>query len=347
MLALYFVGLGLSGVKGLSLEGSEALRACRVVYLERYTNPSAPSAKELEYALGRGVVEASRELVEDGRLILREAREGGVALVSSGDPMVATTHQELRIRAARDGIATHIIHSASIASAIAGEIGLHHYKFGKTITVTSSTQALNSVLDTVYSNLLKGLHTLLLLEYSSNSALRPGEALKRLVEADEALGMGVFSQRLFVVVAARVCQEDQFVKAGLLGELAGEDYGSPPYSIVVPGRLHFTEAEALETLLHARVEEADNTLLVKSRARVMVPRYVEKTNLALRRVRAMLSGRKDTSRLNDLLENVECYASDAMRFINEGKEELAVLSIGYAEGLLDSLRLLGLVEVPW
>jgi len=30
--------------------------------------------------------------------------------------------------------------------------------------------------------------------------------------------------------------------------------------------------------------------------------------------------------------------SDSVRFLNQGRAELAILSIGYAEGLLDALR---------
>jgi diphthine synthase len=39
-----------------------------------------------------------------------------------------------------------------------------------------------------------------------------------------------------------------------------------------------------------------------------------------------------------VLENAEYYLQDAEKFSREGKFELAVLSIGYAEGLIDALR---------
>jgi hypothetical protein len=40
----------------------------------------------------------------------------------------------------------------------------------------------------------------------------------------------------------------------------------------------------------------------------------------------------------ETLENAECYIADAEGFLRQGKFELAVLSIGYAEGLIDALR---------
>ena len=344
---LYFVGLGLSGVESITLEALKALKSCKTVYLERYTNPSTPSAKELAEFLGRDVQEVSRELVEDGRKILREAKETDVALACSGDPMVATTHQELRIRAVKEGIDTKIIHGTSIVGCIAGELGLHQYKFGKIVTVTASTPTLNTVLDTVYWNLLRGLHTLLLLEWQPKRTLTPNEALKMLLNADKEMMLGIFNPNLFVAVVARLCQRNQLIKVGQLKDLLHLDYGEPPYSIVVPADLHFTEAEAIETLFKIECSNISNTQYAKSKANVLVPRYVEKTRAALKRVREMLAKKELKLNTTDLLENVDCYSSDAQHFLNEGKPELAILSIGYAEGLLDSLRFLGLVEVPW
>jgi diphthine synthase len=40
----------------------------------------------------------------------------------------------------------------------------------------------------------------------------------------------------------------------------------------------------------------------------------------------------------ETLENAECYVADSEQFLRQGKFELAVLSIGYAEGLIDALR---------
>jgi hypothetical protein len=42
----------------------------------------------------------------------------------------------------------------------------------------------------------------------------------------------------------------------------------------------------------------------------------------------------------EILANAECYIDDAERFLLQGKPELAVLSIGYAEGLIDATRVM-------
>ena len=49
---------------------------------------------------------------------------------------------------------------------------------------------------------------------------------------------------------------------------------------------------------------------------------------------------KSGNKLNtEILDNAECYIDDAERFLRQGKPELAILSIGYAEGLIDAMRL--------
>ncbi|MGC1262948.1 MAG: DUF357 domain-containing protein, partial [Nitrososphaeraceae archaeon] len=40
----------------------------------------------------------------------------------------------------------------------------------------------------------------------------------------------------------------------------------------------------------------------------------------------------------ELLENAEYYLDDAVQFLRQGRMELAVLSVGYADGLVDSLK---------
>jgi diphthine synthase len=40
-----------------------------------------------------------------------------------------------------------------------------------------------------------------------------------------------------------------------------------------------------------------------------------------------------------ILENAELYIEQAEIFLDEGRDENAILSIGYADGLVDALRL--------
>jgi diphthine synthase len=40
-----------------------------------------------------------------------------------------------------------------------------------------------------------------------------------------------------------------------------------------------------------------------------------------------------------ILENANLYIQDAEKFLEDGQDEVAILSIGYADGLVDALRL--------
>ena len=47
----------------------------------------------------------------------------------------------------------------------------------------------------------------------------------------------------------------------------------------------------------------------------------------------------DPDRYRTILENALLYVRDAERALEEGHDEVAVLSIGYADGLVDALRM--------
>ena len=122
--------------------------------------------------------------------------------------------------------------------------------------------------------------------------------------------------------------------------------------MVIPGRLHFTEMEALGAIVSRDPSWfTDNSETIERISRRMLDRYSKKTMDALQRARSSASmltpDKRSAASFDEVFENVECYVQDAIRFINEGKEELAVLSIGYAEGLLDSLRFSRLLEFEW
>ncbi|MHA2051840.1 MAG: DUF357 domain-containing protein, partial [Promethearchaeota archaeon] len=75
-------------------------------------------------------------------------------------------------------------------------------------------------------------------------------------------------------------------------------------------------------------------------------KYVKNARDALSKARSK-GEQEGKIHLENLFENVDCYLSDAERFLNQGKYELAILSIGYAEGLLDALRFIGELEIRW
>ncbi|HZW85535.1 MAG TPA: diphthine synthase, partial [Nitrososphaerales archaeon] len=278
MSSLTFVGLGL-GPRGLTLEGVEAIRRADAFYLEYYTTPHEPALlKELHSATGKHPTVVDREFVEDGRKILEEAMGKEVVLAVLGDPMIATTHGELRARAIMAGIATRIVHAATIASAAASASGLHYYKFSRTVTVTrESAGRLGQAYHILHQNLLEGAHTLLLLEYDldSGEGVSPGEAMQGLLLAEGNFKRGVVGGGTFALVLSRLGREDSSMTAGTFEELGGKEYGEPPHCVLVPGKMHFAEEEAVAAIFGVDQKKVKgNSDGVKRTAQTLVPKYV-------------------------------------------------------------------------
>jgi len=249
---IYFIGLGLFDEKDISLKGLEAVRSCERVFAEFYTAFLAGTSKEkLESLYGKNIKILSREEVETGNEIIESAKSCNVAFLTAGDAMTATTHQEIRLRAFDLGIETEIVHGASIVTSASGLLGLQHYKFGKTTTIPFKQKGYfpTSPYDAIRDNLKIGLHTLVLLDIqvSKDSAryLSANEGLRYLLEIEESKKEGVAAKDRLVCVVSRAGSRMPLVKAGRLGEMIEEDFGQPLHSIVVPGKLHFLEAESL------------------------------------------------------------------------------------------------------
>lgn len=343
---LTFVGLGL-GAKGVPVEGVDAMKESDILYLEYYTTPhEATLLKELQWTTGKELTVVDRGFVEDGKKILFDAQRSKVVLAVAGDPMIATTHNDLRVRAIRLGVETVVVHAATIASSAASVSGLHYYKFGGTITVTrGNVGTMQQVYHILHRNLLWGMHTLLLLEVDvdAGEGVSPESAMQGLLEAEKNFKREVVSGDTFALTLSRVGRADFAAKAGRLAELAMMDFGEQPHCLIIPGKLHFTEVEAISAVFSISDGEIrDNAKNSRRTAEVLIPRYAEKTRRALESVKGRLGKEYES-----LLENVQSYTADAERFLVSGEDELAMLNIGYAEGLLDALALTGKIKLDW
>lgn len=336
---LWFVGLGVSGFGHVSPAALDVMRRADAVYLEQFTSPVPDSDVEAIRRAAGGLRLAKRWQVEDGSEILGAAKDGEAALLSYGDPYIATTHIELRTRAAEQGIETGTIHAASALTAIVGECGLHFYKVGRVATVMGG-ESLATPYRAVCENMSAGCHTVLLLEYDQDggSFLRPGDALAGLLAAEEGEKRGAVLPSTYCIVASRVGSADQDIVSGRISSLAGGDYGPPPHTVIVPGPLHFTEGDALAA---GRCLDAPEGNALEGVPARMIAKYVPMVREALREVAPLYSGRKE---YEAVLENAELYIRDAEKFLEEGRGEVAVLSIGYADGLVDALRMAGGME---
>jgi len=341
---LWFVGTGINGHRGLSLAAVDVLKKCDTIYVERFTSALSDSDLEgLSSILGMEVRPVQRWFVEDGREILDAARTREVALVTYGDPLIATTHSELRSRAARSSVKTAVLHAASGIASIMGETGLHVYKFGRMVTMMSEPQSALSVYNTIFENLLAGSHTLILTEYSHDESsesffLDPALVFKMLLDVEHDQKYQIFSDGTFAVVASRVGMADQKITSGKVGSLGKIDFGAGPHSVIVTGSLHFTETEAIAAMTENIDDPVDNSQNTKRISAQMVERYAPKAKQAVQQMRDIVRQDGGSKGMFEVLDNAEYYIADAERFLRQTKFELAVLSIGYAEGLVDALR---------
>lgn len=263
---LLFVGLGLYDEKDISLKGLEAVRAADVVYAEFYTSRlMGTSLEKLQDLYGRDVRILSRHDVEVDPAFLEEARDTDVAFLVGGDPMVSTTHLDLRLRALEMGIETKVIHSSSIVTAVAGLTGLQNYRFGRSTTIPFpySARGKRIVPETPYlvlkENLARNLHTMLFLDIQDERYMTVNEGAKLLLEMEKNANEETLQGQIGIGIA-RAGSDDAVVKADLLDNLSNQDFGVPLHIMVVPAKLHFMEAKAVVALAGAPaevVEEAE------------------------------------------------------------------------------------------
>jgi diphthine synthase len=256
---LKFIGLGLHDEKDMSLRAVDEARSCDVVFAEFYTAvPAGATTGKLETVIGRSITVLGREEVEKGDRILEAARCSDACLLVVGDPFSATTHVELRIRARKQGIPVSIVHGASALTAVPGLLGLQHYKFGRTTTLPFPDKGYfpESPYDMIRENSARGLHTLVLLDIQADRGrlMTASDGFEVLSELERRRKGGILGPEALVCAVARAGSPSPVIRAGRLAALANEDFGPPHHSIVVPGKLHFMEAEALVELAGAPAE---------------------------------------------------------------------------------------------
>ncbi|MFB3765560.1 MAG: diphthine synthase [Methanotrichaceae archaeon] len=259
---LTFVGLGLYDKLDISIKGLEAVKKADLIYAEFYTSRlMGASAKDLERFYDRKIQLLSRTDVEVDPSWLALAREKDVVLLVGGDPMVSTTHLDLRLRAIELGINTRVIHSSSIVTAVSGLTGLQNYRFGRSTTipfpyVSHGKRILPETPHIVLKeNLGRNLHTMLFLDIQDEKSryMTVNIGVELLLEIDA--GKNLLEKQIGVGIA-RAGSDNAVVKADVLANLKDFDFGGPLHILIVPAKLHFMEAKALVALAGAPVDIA-------------------------------------------------------------------------------------------
>ncbi|MEK6907392.1 MAG: diphthine synthase [Nanoarchaeota archaeon] len=233
---LYLIGLGLDS-KDISLNALEAIKKCKKVYLESYTSFGF-TVKEIEKIIKRKIIVAERELIENNSdNILKEAKKQDIGILVYGDPLFATTHINYLIDAKKDNIKFKIIHSSSILNAIA-ETGLSLYNFGKTTSIPFNNESIITPVNVIKDNLKLGLHTLILLDLDPKN--------KRFLTISHALEyLSRNNINLDCIACSALGTSKQEIRYGSIEKLKKLKFNKYPQCLIIPGKLHFIEEEAL------------------------------------------------------------------------------------------------------
>jgi diphthine synthase len=243
---LTFVGLGLYDAKDISEKGLECIRNADHIFLDIYTSRlMGASYRDLEKSYGKSLHLLGREDVEQkpDELLIR-AETDRVVFLCAGDPMISTTHADLRMRAAERGITTSIIHAASISSAVCGLSGLQNYRFGKpcSIPFPQKNWFPTTSIDVIKLNLSLRLHTLVYLDIQD-------ERYMTIHEGIDLLEQMAAEKEIFIplyVGIARAGSDTPAVRAGTAEALKLIDFGPPLHILIVPAELHDMERSYLE-----------------------------------------------------------------------------------------------------
>jgi diphthine synthase len=274
---LMLIGIGMGAVGGITVEAKQAAAAADHRRYEAYTAlwPDEQLAL-LEHEIGP-IERVMRPEVEHPDGLFALAKEALVALLIVGDPLQATTHVDLQLRAEEAGIPCQVIHGISITSVVTGAVGLSNYKFGRqtTLTYPYGEWVATSPLEVIASNWEQNLHTLALLDLDPTGQgtgeqrpMTPADAARsielmwdKLAETEEEPLSETYVRKAFRQFAAKLylqqerkgipvvlCSDmgtpDQHIVTTTLGRL-GEERGGRLNCLVFPAGTGEVEEKAL------------------------------------------------------------------------------------------------------
>ena len=274
---LLLVGMGMGRLEGMTQEALDAATKADHRRYEAYTAlwPEAELIR-LEEVIG-SVQRVMRPEVEEPDELFALAKQSLVALLVVGDPLQATTHVDLQLRAREMGVECRVFHGISITSVVTGAVGLSNYKFGRqtTLTYPYGDWIATSPLEVLASNWEQNLHTLALLDLDptglgtgDQQPMRPEDAVESmrlmweklqetgdepLSEDHVRLAFRQMASKLYlqqnfdeipVVLCADMGTPDQSIVTTTLGAL-GEEKGGRLNSLIFPAGTGEVEEKAV------------------------------------------------------------------------------------------------------
>ncbi len=247
---LFLVGTGLS-YYDISVGAAEACKGCAAVFIDTYTS-FIDDAKigALTRIIGKEIGKLKREDMEDkARELVEGARSKDIAVLTGGDPLVATTHKILFIEAKRAKVEVKVYHSSNIMTSAIGESGLDFYRFGAVCTIprwTANYKPL-SFYETIEKNSRQNNHSLILLDYDQEgeSTISVKEAVARLEDAEKSYNMGIISNDKRLIIMKNLGLEGESVKF-ITVKAAKEDSNKGMAAIILPAEISAVEKETMQ-----------------------------------------------------------------------------------------------------
>lgn len=247
---LVFIGLGLEP-GDLNLKAIHYIKLADEVILDTYTSILPKEYYELIEKLveGKKLFYAKRSDLEGAGIqrLIEKAYYKNIVILVPGDPFIATVHDAVRVEALCKGIEVIVVNNVSILTKAISRCGLQSYRFGKIVTlVYPDVSKPYSVIEVIYDNLSRNLHTLLLLDLrvEENKFMTIPEAIDLLIDMDYRR---ILHNRIAVALA-RLGFKDEYVVADKFVNLRNHNYPDPPHSLIITSNLHPIELDNLRYL---------------------------------------------------------------------------------------------------
>ena len=102
-----------------------------------------------------------------------------------------------------------------------------------------------------------------------------------LLKSENGERRNVIDESTYAIVASRIGSKSQLIVSGKLSSLLKTDFGKPPHTIIIPGRLHFTEQDAIKIFSKCLDEPFDNSSKIQKISDQMLSKYIPKARKAL------------------------------------------------------------------
>lgn len=265
---LHLIGIG-AKKEHINPEMLEAIKNSDEIFLEYYTSFYQTPFDELEEYFGKKIIIADRDLIESQieERILNPAKSKTIALLILGDPLIATTHTDLLLRAKEMNVETKLYNNVSIGNYIT-RTGLQFYKFGKITSIPFFSEKFMPRTPYLvhHDNHKMGAHSLFLLDLNPSNDiaykghdryLKAHRAFNFLLdipkimleneEIEEKDSM-ILDEETPAVICSRLGFDDEKIIYGTIEELIEFDKThdlKEPVCIIIPGDMHEMEEKYL------------------------------------------------------------------------------------------------------